>query len=232
MGARKFIGLLVVLAYMIFSLPGLLIGIFDPRRRLLVVITRGWARLILWCGAITVEIVGVENVPAGPAVYASNHASALDIPVLFGHLPVDFRIIHKRSLYWAPIIGAFLYFGRHVGIDRKNPFRAKRSLKDAAKRIHDGMSVATFPEGTRSPDGHLQAFKRGPFVLAQDAGVPVVPVSLIGVKALVPAGLLRMKPGRVVIRIHPAVNTAGRLPDAVADEVRSVILRDCGESAA
>jgi 1-acyl-sn-glycerol-3-phosphate acyltransferase len=230
---RSLFGIVFVLAYMIFvGIPGLLIGVLDPRRRLVASIIRGWARLILRSGGITVEITGRENLPAGPAVYACNHASALDIPVLFGHLPVDFRIVHKKSLYWAPIIGAFLYFGRHVGIDRKNPFKARQSLKAAARRIHDGMSVATFPEGTRSHDGKLQPFKRGPFVLAKDADVPVVPVSLVGVKALVPVGMVRMKPGRVLIRIHPPVPTTGREPDDVADEVRRAILQDCGESAA
>jgi 1-acyl-sn-glycerol-3-phosphate acyltransferase len=229
---RTLVGLLLVLAYMVLGVPGLFIGILDPRRRLVLAITRGWARLILRVGGVTVAVSGHENLPRGPAVFASNHASALDIPVLFGALPADFRIIHKKSLYWAPIVGQFLYFGRHIGIDRKNPFKARQSLKAAARRIHDGMSVATFPEGTRSPDGRLQAFKRGPFVLAQDAGVPVVPVSLVGVKALVPAGLVRMRPGQVTMRIHPPVPTAGRAPDDVADEVRRAILQDCGESAA
>jgi 1-acyl-sn-glycerol-3-phosphate acyltransferase len=214
------------------GVPGLLVGILDPRRRLVMAITRGWARLILRCGGVTVAVSGHENLPTGPAVFASNHASALDIPVLFGALPADFRIIHKKSLYWAPIVGQFLFFGRHIGIDRKNPFKARQSLKAAARRIRDGMSVATFPEGTRSRDGRLQPFKRGPFVLAQDAGVPVVPVSLVGVKALVPAGLVRMRPGQVMMRIHPPVPTVGREPDDVADEVRRAILQDCGESAA
>lgn len=233
MSIRSVVGLLLVLAYMVFvSVPGLLIGVFDPKRRTILAITRGWARLILWCGGIRVAISGVQNLPAGPAVFASNHASALDIPLLFAHLPVDFRILHKKSLYWAPVVGAYLYFGGHVGIDRKNPFRARQSLVKAAKRIHAGMSVATFPEGTRSRDGRLQPFKRGSFVLAQDAGVPVVPVSLVGVKALVPCGLVRMKSGTVEIRIHAPVATTGRTPDEIAAEVRTAILSDFGEPAA
>src|ERR1051326_5643634 len=103
MSVRSVLGLLLVLAYMVLSLPGLVVGLLDPRRRPLLAITRGWARLILWCGGIRVNVTGAENIPRGPAVFASNHASALDIPLLFAHLPADFRIIHKRSLYWAPI---------------------------------------------------------------------------------------------------------------------------------
>jgi 1-acyl-sn-glycerol-3-phosphate acyltransferase len=227
---RFLLGLLMVAAYMAFvSLPGLLTAPFDARRRVVLAITRGWARLILWSAGIEVEVEGAQNVPGGPAVFAANHASALDIPVLFACLPADFRIIHKRSLYWTPVIGWYLYFGKHVGIDRQNPFRARQSLKAAAERIRAGLSVAAFPEGTRSRDGRVQAFKRGSFVLAQDAGVPVVPVSLVGVKALVPRGLAAIKPGRVSLKIHPPVATAGRLADEVAEEVRTIVRRGCGE---
>jgi 1-acyl-sn-glycerol-3-phosphate acyltransferase len=214
------------------GIPGLFLGLLDPRRRILIWITRGWARLVLLCAGIRVVVEGRECIPAGPAVFAANHVSALDIPILFACLPTDFRIVHKKSLYWAPVVGAYLFFSGHVGVDRKNPFRAKQSLKLAARRIHDGMNVALFPEGTRSRDGRLQPFKRGSFVLAQDAHVPVVPVSLIGVKALVPGGLVSVRGGRVTLRIHAAVSTEGRAAEAVADEVRAIIRRDVEEPAA
>jgi 1-acyl-sn-glycerol-3-phosphate acyltransferase len=214
------------------AVPALITVLVEPKGRWLFVLTRRWAQMILWFGGVRVVVRGAENIPKGPAVFAANHASALDIPILFAALPAEFRIIHKRSLYWTPVVGQYLYFGRHVGIDRKNPFRAKQSLKHAAARIHSGMNVATFPEGTRSRDGRVQLFKRGTFVLAQDAAVPVVPVSLVGVKALVPGGLLRMRAGDVIMTIHPPVSTAGRSADDVADEVRSIIVSDFGENAA
>jgi 1-acyl-sn-glycerol-3-phosphate acyltransferase len=230
---RILIGFLIVVFWMFgIGTVGLIIGVWEPRRRLILWITRGWAKIVLACAGIKVDVEGREHVPVGPAVYAANHVSALDIPLLFACLPADFRIIHKDSLYWAPVIGQYLYFGGHVGVDRKNAFRAKHSLKRAAERIRAGMSVAVFPEGTRSKDGNLQAFKRGSFVLAQDAGVPVVPVSLIGVKALVPQGLVRARSGRVILRLHAPVSTVGRPADAVADEVREVIRRDVQEPAA
>jgi 1-acyl-sn-glycerol-3-phosphate acyltransferase len=230
---RILIGFLIVVFWMFgVGSIGLLIGVWQPRRRLLLWITRGWAKIVLVCAGIKVDVEGREHVPAGPAVYAANHVSALDIPLLFACLPADFRIIHKDSLYWAPVIGQYLYFGGHVGVNRKNPFKARHSLKRAAQRIRDGMSVAVFPEGTRSRDGNLQSFKRGSFVLAQDAGVPVVPVSLIGVKALVPQGLVRARSGRVILRLHAPVSTAGRPAEAVADEVREIIRRDVQEPAA
>jgi 1-acyl-sn-glycerol-3-phosphate acyltransferase len=214
------------------AVPCLLLAVVDPSGRLLLAVTRGWGRLILYCGGVRVTVVGVENIPSGAAVFAANHTSALDIPLLFAKLPAEFRIIHKKSLFWTPIVGWYLFFGRHIGIDRKNPFRAKESLVAAAARIRRGTSVVAFPEGTRSRDGRVQPFKRGSFVLAQDAGVPVVPVSLVGVKAIVPHGLSSIRPGRITMRIHPAVASGGRPAEDVAAEVRAIILRDCEESAA
>jgi 1-acyl-sn-glycerol-3-phosphate acyltransferase len=114
----------------------------------------------------------------------------------------------------------------HVGIDRGNPFRARKSLEAAALRIHHGTSVAVFPEGTRSPDAGVRPFKRGSFVLALEAGVPVVPVSLLGVKRVVPRGIATLTPGTVRLVIHPPVSTAGRDADSaasLAEEVRRVV---------
>ena len=156
------------------------------------------------------RVRGLENVPAGPAVFAANHASALDILVIFGHLPVDFRIVYKQSLSLVPLLGWSIRLGGHVPVDRRNPFRALRSLEAAARRIRGGTSVVVFPEGTRSPDGAVRRFKRGSFSLALQAGVPVVPVSLVGVKAVVPRGLPSVRPGLVQVVVHPVVPVAGR----------------------
>ena len=192
--------------------------------------TRGiggaWSRALLRLLRVGVRASGLEHAPAGPAVYAANHASALDILVLFGHLPVDFRIVYKKSLSLVPLLGWAIRLGGHVPIDRSNPFRARRSLDAAARRIHDGTSVVVFPEGTRSPDGAVRHFKRGSFGLAINAGVPVVPVSLIGVKAVVPCGLTSLRPGTVRVELHPPVPVAGRSPDeaeALAEEVRRIV---------
>jgi 1-acyl-sn-glycerol-3-phosphate acyltransferase len=189
-------------------------------------IARAWARVLLLGLGVRVAVEGGENVPAGPAVYAANHGSALDIPILFGYLPANFRFIHKRSLYLVPVLGWSLWAAGHVGIDRGNPFRARKSLHAAAQRIQGGTSVAVFPEGTRSPDAEVRPFKRGSFVLALEAGVPVVPVSLLGVKRVVPRGIATLKPGTVRLVIHPAVPVAGRSADAaasLAEEVRRVV---------
>jgi len=232
---RVLLSLPVAVAFtVVLGLPSIAAGLVDHGGRFARRAAGAWGRLLLVTWGVRVEVAGRENVPSGPAVYAANHGSVLDIPILFGYLPVDFRIIHKRSLYYIPLVGAYLYLGRHIGIDRGRAFEARRSLAHAAERIRGGTSVAVFPEGTRSRDGAVRAFKRGSFVLAVSAGVPVVPVSLGGGKRLVPRGLLRLKPGTVHLIIHPAVPTAGRDARdaaALADRVRRAVAAGCGQEA-
>lgn len=209
-----------------FALAAILVGAVDRSGRGCRRLGGAWGRLLLGLARVEVRVDGAGHVPSGPAVYAANHQSALDILVVFGHLPVDFRIIHKRSLYLVPFIGQTLWLAGHVGIDRLHPFRARRSLDAAVERIRRGTSVVVFPEGTRSPDRSVRRFKRGSFTLALEAGVPVVPVSLVGVRDVVPQALPSLRPGRVLLRLHPPVAVAGRsLEDAesLAAEVREIV---------
>ena len=195
-------------------------------------IERAWGRALLRLLRVDVCVSGLEHAPAGPAVYAANHASVIDILVVFGHLPVAFRIVYKRSLSLVPLLGWAIWLGGHVPIDRSHPFRARRGLDAAARRIRGGTSVVVFPEGTRSPDGAVGRFKRGSFSLALQAGVPVVPVSLVGVKAVVPRGLPSVRPGLVRVVVHPVVPVEGRSADeveALAEDVRTIVARGCGE---
>ncbi|MGE0456078.1 MAG: lysophospholipid acyltransferase family protein [Vicinamibacteria bacterium] len=189
-------------------------------------VIRFWSRLLTRAFGIAVVVAGTPH--EGPAVYAANHASAADVPFLFGFLPFEFRIIYKRSLAYVPLVGWCLLAAGHVAIDRANPFRARRSLEAAAARIRAGTSVVVFPEGTRSPDGSVAHFKRGSFSLAIQAGVPIVPVSLMGVKNVIPRGLGSLRPGTVRVLIHPPLPTAGRRPEdaqALAEETRVVVAR-------
>jgi 1-acyl-sn-glycerol-3-phosphate acyltransferase len=191
-------------------------------------VIRLWGRLLLKTGGIRVEVTGAERVPAGPVVFAANHASYLDIPIMFGGLPREFRIIYKRSLAAVPFLGWSLWAGRHLAIDRANPFKARRALAAAAERIHAGTSVVVFPEGTRTGDGDLLPFKRGSFVLALEAKVPVVPVSIVGAKQRMPNGFGSLCSGIVSIRIHDPIPTADRPAEsgqALAQEARAVVQR-------
>jgi 1-acyl-sn-glycerol-3-phosphate acyltransferase len=210
------------------GIPAILAGLVDHRGELSWRIARSWGRVVLQAWGVRVVVRG--DVPRGPVIYAVNHGSVLDIPVLFAHLPGSFRIVHKRSLYLIPLIGLYLYCGGHIAIDRSKAFRARKSLERAAQRIAGGTSVAVFPEGTRSADGSVRPFKKGSFVLAIEAGVPVIPVSLVGVKRVAPQGLLGLRPGELAMTLHPPVPTAGRCVEeagALAEQVRAIVARGC-----
>jgi 1-acyl-sn-glycerol-3-phosphate acyltransferase len=233
---RALITLLLVPVYtVLFGVACLLGSLLERRGRFCRLMIGVWSRLILRTAGVRVRVSGLENLPPGPAVLAANHASALDIPILFGGLPVDFRIIHKRSLLLVPVIGWCLRAGGHISIDRQNPFRARRSLEAAAERIRRGTSVVVFPEGTRSRDGRIGAFKRGSFALAIRAGAPVLPVSIAGLKRLMPRRLPSLRPGEVRVRLHPAIATRhldADDADRVACEAREAVLRACDEERA
>jgi 1-acyl-sn-glycerol-3-phosphate acyltransferase len=221
---------LAVLLTVGLGLPALLAGVLDRSGRRSHAVARSWSRLVLRVLGVRVVLHGAGHRPDGPAVYAANHGSALDIPILFDALPAPFRIVHKRSLYLMPIVGLYLRLAGHIAVDRGNPFRARHGMARAAERIRAGTSVAVFPEGTRSPDASVRPFKRGSFLLAIQAGVPVVPVSLAGVKKLIPNGWLTLRPGAVAVTLHAPLPTAGRRPEdaeALARECREVVLRAC-----
>jgi 1-acyl-sn-glycerol-3-phosphate acyltransferase len=210
------------------GIPAILAGLVDRRGELSWRIARSWGRVVLKAWGVRVVVRG--DAPPGPVIYAVNHGSVLDIPVIFAHLPGSFRIVHKRSLYLIPLIGLYLHCSGHIGIDRSKAFRARKSLERAAQRIAGGTSVAVFPEGTRSADGSVRPFKKGSFVLAIEAGVPVIPVSLAGVKRVAPQGLLRLRPGELAMTLHAPVPTAGRCVEeagALAEQVRGIVARGC-----
>jgi 1-acyl-sn-glycerol-3-phosphate acyltransferase len=219
---------LAILATVLLSALACLAGLVSPAA--IHAVSLFWSRLLLRLFRVEVRSEGLEHVPGSPSVYAANHSSSLDILVLLASLPVAVKIIYKRSLSFVPLLGWSIAAAGHIAIDRSNPFRARRSLDRAAERIRGGASVLVFPEGTRSPDGSVGHFKRGSFSLAIEAGAPIVPVSLVGVKPLVPHGLFSLRPGSVRLRVHPAIPVAGMSTDAalgLAEQVRQVVASGC-----
>jgi 1-acyl-sn-glycerol-3-phosphate acyltransferase len=137
----------------------------------------------------------------------ANHQSNYDIPVLLGYLPGQFRWLAKAELFKIPIFGRSMRGCGYISIDRFNRQSAIESLNKAADRIKNGASVVIFPEGTRSPDGGIMAFKKGGFVLAIDAGVPIIPVVIDGTRGIMPKKRMLIKPNRVLLKVLPAVET-------------------------
>jgi len=172
-------------------------------------LARGWARATCWLAGARVSVEGREHLmTAGPYIFAANHQSQFDIFALQGYLGVDFRWLAKKELFAVPVFGPGMRAAGYIPVDRSRGRQAMQSLLEAARRISDGTSVIIFPEGTRSRDGRLQDFKSGAMVLAIKAGVPIVPVAIIGTHAILPKGKLLAQPGQVVIRVGQPIDTA------------------------
>jgi 1-acyl-sn-glycerol-3-phosphate acyltransferase len=185
------------------------------------IVARIWAWLILKTCGIQVLVDGLEHIDKGRIyVFASNHQSLFDIPILFAHLPISFRILFKRSLLRIPFLGWHLWLCGHIPVERENPLRARQSLERAAAHIRAKSSIVVFPEGTRSRDGAIGRFKNGSFLLAIRAGVPVVPVTISESWRVMKRGEFTVHPGRVRVHVdRPIPVDAYKEPSAAAAEV-------------
>jgi len=221
---------LIYLATIFWGTLSLLVSPFDARGRTQHICARWWSRTLLVVCRISVAARGLEHVPrTAPCVFAVNHQSYLDIPVAFGYLPANFRIMAKQSLFKIPFLGWHLARSGHMPIDRHNPRRAARSVLAAAAHVRGGTPVFVFPEGGRSPDGRFAEFKAGTFLLAIKAGVPVIPVTLNGTRAVMGTSSWDIHPGRVELIVHAPISTAGLTSadaEALAARVRGVMEAD------
>ncbi len=189
---------------------------------------RAWAWLILKTTRVRVTVSGLEHIdPAKSYVFAANHQSIYDIPIVFLSIPMQLRIVAKQSLGRIPFIGWHLHHSGHLLVDRRNP---GADIVEKMKRlVSERHSLIVFPEGTRSVDGTLGRFKKGSFVVAIDAQLPVVPVSIRGSRHVMKKGRLMVCPGEVTLAIHPPMPTAGVAREdvrAFAERVRTVVAAD------
>jgi 1-acyl-sn-glycerol-3-phosphate acyltransferase len=218
---------LIYLYTIVMGTISLLVSAFDRQGNLQHACARIWARLVMMTSMVRVRVSGLENInPQAPYVYCANHQSYLDTTLLFGYLPVNFRIMAKASLFRIPFLGWHLKRSGHMRIPRDNIHGAARSLLQAADHIRSGTPVVVFPEGGRSVDGPLQDFRAGTFLLAIRAGVPAVPVTIIGTRAALAPNSWHIHPARVEMIIHPPIPTEGmttRDSEWLAKQVRDVI---------
>ncbi len=191
---------LVVLYTAVLGTIAIVLCLLVPGGAALMPLARLWSRLVLWTYGVRVTATQHPAVTtAGPAVFVANHQSLFDIPALVVAMPGDFRMVAKRELLYVPLFGWALWLAGFIFIDRFDRERAIRSLDRAARRIRRGTSIVVFPEGTRSPDGVLQPFKKGGFVLAIQARAPIIPVSIRGGHAVLPKGRLAARPGTIEV---------------------------------
>ena len=161
-------------------------------------------RMAFRLARIRVEVTGREYLPAGTAcIFMSNHVSNLDPPVLLPNLPGRTSAFLKRSLMKIPVLGYGFKLGEFVPVDRDGNIKsAKESVAEARRVMEKGIHITTFVEGTRSRDGRMLPFKKGPFYLAMESGAPCVPVSIYGTESMMSKGSMRVRPGTAHIVFH------------------------------
>ncbi len=201
------LNLFIAIHSIVFCLWGLLLSVFDESGRLVHLYCGvPWAKTILWVCGVKVKVGGLENVDGNmPRIYMTNHQSYFDIFALLAYLPVDFKFILKEELMKIPLFGVTMRRAGYIGIDRENPRKASRSMKEVAEKIKNGASVVIFAEGTRSADGQIQPFKRGGFHLALKSGCDVVPIAISNSRNIVPKGTLKINKGTFALNIGPPI---------------------------
>ena len=191
----------------LLALPG---GFLDRSGRRLHWFSRAWSWLIMKTIFSPVKVTGLEKIDTSkPHVYAVNHASALDIPVLYVNLPFQFRIAFKKELLSYPVVGWQLKRSGQICIDQQNPSRSIGSMRQALKGLKDGLPLVIFPEGGRTPDGEIKPFLPGAFFLAIKAQVDIVPVALVGTFELLPMDTYHIRCRPLEMRVGEPISTAG-----------------------
>jgi len=217
----------VVLMTVLFGILAIFASFVDIKGRLPHKVAGIWARSILAASPVDVTVRGLSNIdPAKSYVYMSNHQSNYDIPVLLGHLPVQFRWLAKVELFRIPLFGYAMKRAGYICIDRSNRESAFESLNMAAGIIRNGVSVMIFPEGTRRRDGNIGSFKKGGFVLAIESGVPILPIIIRGTFSVMPKSRFLIKPGKVTLEILKPVETSGytkETKDGLMENIRNIM---------
>ena len=208
----------------IAALPG---GLFDPEARRLHWFSYAWSWLIMKSIFSPVKVTGLDKIDTTkPHVYAANHASALDIPVLYVNLPFQFRIAFKKELLSYPVVGWQLKRSGQICLDQQNPSRSVGAIRSALKGLKAGMPLVIFPEGGRTPDGEIKPFLPGAFFLAIKAQVDIVPVALVGTFELLPMNTYHIKCRPLEMRVGEPIPTAGltvRDLQSLSDRVQAAV---------
>ncbi|MGA7401622.1 MAG: lysophospholipid acyltransferase family protein [Candidatus Sulfotelmatobacter sp.] len=208
----------------LLALPG---GLFDRGGRRLHWFSRTWSWLIMKTILSPVKVTGLDKIDTSkPHVYAVNHASAMDIPVLYVYLPFQFRIVFKKELLAYPVVGWQLKRSGQVCIDQQKPTNSIAAIRSAVKSLKAGMPLVIYPEGGRTPDGEIKPFLPGAFFLAIKAQVDIVPVALVGTYELLPMDTYHIKCRPLEMRVGEPISTTGltmRDLEAVSAKVQKAV---------
>lgn len=217
---------LIYLYTIVLGTLSLVSSLFDRSGHIQHGFARFWSLLILKTAGIRVRVYGAERLPDRPAVYAVNHASALDIPTLYWSLPVQFRIMAKKELFRYPFMGWHLTRSGQIPIERENARSSLRSLNRASEALRAGVPLLVFPEGGRTDDGTIKPFLSGAFYVAIKAGVDVIPIVLIATRERLPMNSFHIVPGEVQMIVGTPISTTGlvaRDMDSMATRVQTTM---------
>jgi 1-acyl-sn-glycerol-3-phosphate acyltransferase len=208
----------------------ILLSLFDSSGNVPHRVARLWGKIQLRITGTRVLIQGLENIDSQKSfILVSNHQSTFDIFALLGYLPMQFRWTAKAELFRTPFMGWAMSRIGYIPIERDSPKKAYRSMLRAAEVVRRGTSIIIFPEGTRSPDGNLQPFKKGVFLIALKSQAPILPITIQGASRIMRKGDWRTYPGQVRIQIDPAIETAGtpaEKEEQLSRQVRSVLVKN------
>lgn len=206
---------LIILATLILGTASLLASAFDKSGRTQHALARAWARILLAVSGVRVRVEGIDKLrPDGSYVLVANHRSYMDTPVVLAHIPLQIRFFAKQGLFRIPLLGGHLRRAGHLPVVRGNPRASMKSLSAGARLVRErGVSVVLFPEGGRSP-AQLREFKEGAAYLAIKAGVPAVPIGIVGTRQVLPMHSFVVRPRKVTVRIGDPMATAGLKLDA------------------
>jgi len=206
-----FVDPLIILSTIFFGAISVAQSFFDKSGGAMIGTARVWARSLVRIARVRVKVEGLEKIdPNQPYVFAANHLSYMDTPVVLSRIPVQFRFMAKRGLFQIPLLGTHLAQAGHIPVPLDDARAAVKTLSLAAQTIRDrGVSILIFPEGGRSDDGVLQEFKEGAAYIAIKAGVPIVPVALVGTRKILAMHSATFHSGPVTLRIGDPLSTEG-----------------------
>ncbi len=199
---------LLVAITSVMGVLSLLSSLFDSSGKLQHRIARAWGRTLMAAFMVRVRVTGAEGLASARAyVFASNHFSLIDAPLMFGFMPVPFRILARAGLWKIPFIGWHLNRAGHLPVDRENPRKAARNIAFAAGKVREGRSILVFPEGGRRRANKKRPFKTGAAHIAIQSGVPIVPLAIAGTWKILPTGSMHFRPGLVELRFGTPIPT-------------------------
>ena len=216
------VGVFLALYILLVGPPFILHCLLTRSPELLYRVGVAGAKFALRLGGVRIQARGVENIPPGVCLFVANHTSNVDPPAVVGAIPRRVALLGKKEVFRIPILSRALLLADFLPVDRSQRAAAIASSEKAVANLKRGVSYLVFPEGTRSPDGRLRPFKKGTFIMAIQAGVPVVPVAVTGAHRLMRKGSSALLPGVAEVCFLPAMDAAP-YSESQRDELRNPV---------